>query len=72
MLLANMAGAYAYSDGQPGIGYSYLTAAARNRRIQHVLVNGIPLNDPESRESGGSTIPTCSRPREPSPLPGAA
>lgn len=50
MLLANMAGAYAYSDAGNGIGYSYLTLRGFPQRRISVLVNGIPLNDPESHE----------------------
>ena len=50
MLLATMPGAYAYSDAGNGIGYSYLSVRGFPQRRINVLVNGVPLNDPESHE----------------------
>lgn len=50
MLLAETPGAYAYSDAGNGIGYSYLKIRGFSQRRVAVTVNGIPLNDPESRE----------------------
>jgi iron complex outermembrane receptor protein len=50
MLLATMPGAYAYSDAGNGIGYSYLSVRGFPQRRISVLVNGVPLNDPESHE----------------------
>ena len=50
MLLATLPGAYAYSDAGNGIGYSYLTVRGFPQRRISVLVNGVPLNDPESHE----------------------
>ncbi|MGH7724664.1 MAG: TonB-dependent receptor [Candidatus Eiseniibacteriota bacterium] len=50
ILLAETPGAYAYSDAGNGIGYSYLKIRGFSQRRIAVTVNGIPLNDPESRE----------------------
>jgi iron complex outermembrane receptor protein len=50
MLLATTPGAYAYSDAGNGIGYSYLKIRGFASRRIGVTINGIPLNDPESRE----------------------
>jgi iron complex outermembrane recepter protein len=50
MLLATLPGAYAYSDAGNGIGYSYLSVRGFPQRRISVLVNGVPLNDPESHE----------------------
>jgi iron complex outermembrane receptor protein len=50
MLLATMPNAYAYSDAGNGIGYSYLSIRGFPQRRISVLVNGVPLNDPESHE----------------------
>jgi len=50
MALATQPGAYAYSDAGNGIGYSYLTLRGFPQRRISVLVNGVPLNDPESHE----------------------
>jgi iron complex outermembrane receptor protein len=50
MALATTPGAYAYSDAGNGIGYSYLSLRGFPQRRISVLVNGVPLNDPESHE----------------------
>jgi iron complex outermembrane recepter protein len=50
MALQSMPGAYAYSDAGNGIGYSYLSVRGFPQRRISVLVNGVPLNDPESHE----------------------
>ncbi len=50
MALATLPGAYAYSDAGNGIGYSYLTVRGFPQRRISVLINGVPLNDPESHE----------------------
>jgi iron complex outermembrane receptor protein len=50
MLLMQTPGAYAYSDAGNGIGYSYLKIRGFASRRIGVTINGIPLNDPESRE----------------------
>jgi iron complex outermembrane receptor protein len=50
MLLATLPGAYAYSDAGSGIGYSYLSIRGFPQRRISVLVNGVPLNDPQSHE----------------------
>ncbi|HYM82164.1 MAG TPA: TonB-dependent receptor [Candidatus Limnocylindria bacterium] len=48
--LATLPGVYAYSDAGNGIGYSYLSIRGFPQRRISVLVNGVPLNDPESHE----------------------
>jgi iron complex outermembrane receptor protein len=50
MALASLPGAYAYSDAGNGIGYSYLSIRGFPQRRIGVLINGVPLNDPESHE----------------------
>ncbi len=50
MLLATLPGAYAYSDAGNDIGYSYLSVRGFPQRRISVLVDGVPLNDPESHE----------------------
>jgi iron complex outermembrane receptor protein len=50
LLGANVPGTYAYSDAGNGIGYSYLKIRGFGQRRIGVTVNGIPLNDPQSRE----------------------
>jgi outer membrane cobalamin receptor len=50
MLLMQTPGAYAYSDAGNGIGYSYLKIRGFASRRIGVTINGIPLNDSESRE----------------------
>ncbi|MCE9627380.1 MAG: TonB-dependent receptor, partial [Candidatus Eisenbacteria bacterium] len=50
MALATQPGVFAYSDAGNGIGYSYLTLRGFPQRRVSVLVNGVPLNDPESHE----------------------
>ena len=50
MVLATLPGAYAYSDAGNGVGYSYLSLRGFPQRRISVLINGVPLNDPESHE----------------------
>ncbi len=50
MLLAKLPGVYAYSDAGNGIGYSYLSIRGFPQRRVSVLINGVPLNDPQSHE----------------------
>ncbi len=50
MLLADVPGVYAYSDAGNGIGYTYLKIRGFDQRRVAVLVNGIPLNDPEDHQ----------------------
>ena len=50
MALATLPGAYAYSDAGNGLGYSYLSLRGFPQRRISVLINGVPLNDPESHE----------------------
>src|SRR3989442_14695544 len=50
MALASLPSAYAYSDAGNGIGYSYLSIRGFPQRRISVLIDGVPLNDPESHE----------------------
>ena len=50
MALSTLPGAYAYSDAGNGIGYSYLFIRGFPQRRISVLIDGVPLNDPESHE----------------------
>jgi len=50
VLLALSPGVYTSSDNGNGIGYSYLSIRGFPQRRVSVLVNGVPLNDPESHE----------------------
>jgi iron complex outermembrane receptor protein len=50
MALAGLPGTYAYSDAGNGIGYSYLSIRGFPQRRISVLIDGVPLNDPESHE----------------------
>ena len=50
MALTALPGVYAYSDAGNGVGYSYLSIRGFSQRRISVLINGVPLNDPESHE----------------------
>ena len=50
MALTTLPGVYAYSDAGNGVGYSYLSIRGFPQRRISVLINGVPLNDPESHE----------------------
>jgi iron complex outermembrane receptor protein len=50
MALATLPGVYAYSDAGNDIGYSYLSIRGFPQRRISVLIDGVPLNDPESHE----------------------
>ena len=49
-LLTESPGVYAFSDNGNGIGYSYMSIRGFSQRRVSVLINGVPLNDPESHE----------------------
>lgn len=50
ILLEDIPGVYSYSDAGNGIGYTYLKIRGFDQRRVAVLVNGIPLNDPEDHQ----------------------
>jgi len=50
MHLADLPGVYAYSDAGNGVGYSYLAIRGFPQRRVSVLIDGVPLNDPQSNE----------------------
>ncbi|MFQ6616400.1 MAG: TonB-dependent receptor [Fidelibacterota bacterium] len=48
MVLADLPGIYAYSDAGNGVGYTYLKIRGFSQDRIVVMLNGIPLNDPEA------------------------
>ncbi|MCF7801254.1 MAG: TonB-dependent receptor [Candidatus Marinimicrobia bacterium] len=48
MVLNEQPGVYAYSDAGNGVGYSYVTIRGFKQDRIGVMLNGIPLNDPEA------------------------
>jgi len=50
LLLEDTPGLYASSDAGNGIGYTYLKIRGFDQRRVGVMVNGIPLNDPEDHQ----------------------
>ncbi len=50
MLLEDTPGLYASSDAGNGIGYTYLKIRGFDQRRVGVMVDGIPLNDPEDHQ----------------------
>ena len=50
VLLEDTPGLFAYSDAGNAVGYSYLKIRGFDQRRVGVLVNGIPLNDPEDHQ----------------------
>ena len=43
-------GVYAYSDAGNGVGYSYLKIRGFDQKRVNVMINGVPLNDPEDHQ----------------------
>ena len=50
LLLESLPGVYAYSDAGSGQGYSYLKIRGFDQKRVSVMINGIPLNDPEDHQ----------------------
>ena len=50
MLLQSVPGVFSYSDAGSGLGYTYLKIRGFDQRRVGVLLNGIPLNDPEDHQ----------------------
>ena len=50
MLLGELPGVYSYSDAGHGMGYSYLKVRGFNQARVGVMINGVPLNDPEDHQ----------------------
>ena len=48
MVLNEMPGVYSYSDAGNGVGYSYIKIRGFSQDRIGVMLNGIPLNDPEA------------------------
>ena len=48
MVLSELPGVYSYSDAGNGVGYSYLKIRGFQQDRIGVMINGIPLNDPEA------------------------
>ncbi|MCK5740026.1 TonB-dependent receptor, partial [bacterium] len=50
MVLTEVPGVYAYSDAGNGLGYTYLKVRGFDQKRVQVMLNGIPLNDPEDHQ----------------------
>jgi len=50
MVLTALPSVYAYSDAANGFGYSYLKIRGFDQNRLSILVNGVPMNDPESHQ----------------------
>ncbi len=50
MLLSEVPGVYAYSDAGNGVGYTYVKIRGFDQKRVSVMINGIPLNDPEDHQ----------------------
>ncbi|MBI2503579.1 MAG: TonB-dependent receptor [Candidatus Latescibacteria bacterium] len=50
MLLGELPGVYSYADAGNGMGYSYLKVRGFNQARVGVMINGVPLNDPEDHQ----------------------
>lgn len=50
MLLNEIPGIYSYSDAGNGVGYTYLKIRGFDQKRVAVMLNGIPLNDPEDHQ----------------------
>jgi iron complex outermembrane receptor protein len=50
ILLENLPGVYSYSDAGNPQGYSYLKIRGFDQKRISVMINGIPLNDPEDHQ----------------------
>ncbi len=50
MVLATMPSTYAYSDAANGFGYTYLKIRGFDQNRLSIMMNGVPLNDPESHQ----------------------
>ncbi|MBN1425069.1 TonB-dependent receptor [Candidatus Fermentibacteria bacterium] len=50
LLQDEVAGVYAYSDAGNGVGYTYLTIRGFDQKRINVMINGVPLNDPEDHQ----------------------
>ena len=50
MLLSEVPGIYSYSDAGNGLGYTYLKIRGFDQKRVSVMINGIPLNDPEDHQ----------------------
>ncbi|MBN1540905.1 TonB-dependent receptor [candidate division KSB1 bacterium] len=50
LLLSELPNVYAYSDAGTGFGYSYLKIRGFDQSRIGVMINGIPINDPEDHQ----------------------
>ncbi|MCH7521418.1 MAG: TonB-dependent receptor plug domain-containing protein, partial [Candidatus Marinimicrobia bacterium] len=50
MALSGLPGVYAFSDAGNGVGYTYLKIRGFDQDRIAVMINGIPMNDPESHQ----------------------
>jgi len=50
MLINDLTNVYSYSDAGNGFGYSYMKVRGFDQKRIGVMINGIPLNDPEDHQ----------------------
>ena len=50
MMLSGLPNVYSYSDDGSGMGYSYLKVRGFDQSRVGVMINGVPLNDPEDHQ----------------------
>lgn len=50
LLVQSLPGVFSYSDAGGGLGYTYLKVRGFDQRRVGVLVDGVPLNDPEDHQ----------------------
>ncbi len=50
LVLSSLPSVYAYSDAGGGFGYSYLQIRGFNQNRIAMMLNGVPLNDPEAHQ----------------------
>ncbi|MBM3280258.1 MAG: TonB-dependent receptor [Candidatus Handelsmanbacteria bacterium] len=50
LLLGELPGVYSYADAGIGMGYSYLKVRGFDQTGVGVMINGVPLNDPEDHQ----------------------
>ncbi|MBM4131319.1 hypothetical protein FJ250_09900, partial [bacterium] len=57
LLVQSLPGVFSYSDGGGGLGYTYLKVRGFDQRRVGVLVDGVPLNDPEDHQVWWVNLP---------------
>ncbi len=57
LLVQSLPGVFSYSDAGGGLGYTYLKVRGFDQRRVGVLVDGVPLNDPEDHQVWWVNLP---------------